>query len=918
MDDRRLDELLGRLRDEPVPEGRLKASWHAIDAGMEWRAPSMHPLAFTRTLIQPKWAAAAAAAALLCLTFAVGKARLGGQAPTDMSEEEESVGLVNGPATAGAEHELVGSADGTVTTLATGEAAVSGAVSREARRARPQEDAISDVALGGGRPAGGAGGNWAYDGKEGYRDGNRKAADRAAPAAPPPPLAAAPAAAKDAPGNWKGKAEGGKAASSTGRGQSGQYGGQGPLASPDLLPVPGNADKNPGAPARGDAGPGGSQPPGQSSQKIIKTAELSLEVRKSEEASREVDKLVTRYRGFYADNRVTQNDDGTATITVVVRVPQANFEALYAELKKLGRVKTENAKGEDVTEKYTDLAARIRNAEHLEKSLLVLLDEKKKNGKMSEILEVQRELAKTREEIEKMQGSMRVMENLIEFGTIYLTLAERSRTVPSGSLNIEVKDATASDRELDRVVGEVAGQVVSRTSVKRPDGTLMITAAVKAPMIRFGELVEKLKALGVRTDREDIRGYNLAAVTEDAGAKDVLATVNLILFEPSLQKPGGNARIQVETLDSAAQVIGAILKEVDGTQVSRHESRVNDQATATYQLRVSRAKFPSLVLSLPRIGTVETKQVVGADVVGVEGPAAKVQCDLELQIHERDRETPGGSATLSTTRMAEAATKLAELLKSVDGQVTSHTESKQADGTVNAQYQVQVKRGKFAQLDAGLGTIGRLQHKEVHGTDLAEVKGAAADTFCSLSLEIQERRAPMPTADLKVIVSNAKDAGDKLAAICKAAKAETGVPEIIKGDNLSEVQIWQPQLPVEAFDTFVAQVQQLGKARGTIKPVRVGEEEKPDPKAMTGVVVRLVQQSPFERQEPQQDWGSLTGALRAAGDGFVNILRYLIAGLPYVLVLVIVVFGAYKLISRAGSRKNAGEKTPGPETPRKE
>jgi hypothetical protein len=298
--------------------------------------------------------------------------------------------------------------------------------------------------------------------------------------------------------------------------------------------------------------PTDSPPAAPSSQKIIKTADLSLEVKKFEDASREVDRLVTRYRGFYADNRVTQNDDGTTGAHIVVRVPQGSFEALYADLKKLGRVKAENAKGEDVTEKYTDLSARIRNSEALEKSLLVLLDEKKKNAKMSEIIEVQRELAKVREEIEKMLGTLRVMDNQIDFGTIYLTLAERTRSVPSGTLSIEVKDSAEADKDLDKVLGELGGQVASRNSSKRADGTSMVNATVKVPMPKFGQLIEALKRLGIRVDREEVRGYDLAAIVDDEGAKQVMATATVVLFEPSLQKPGGSARIEVETIDGAA------------------------------------------------------------------------------------------------------------------------------------------------------------------------------------------------------------------------------------------------------------------------------------------------------------------------------------------------------------------------------
>lgn len=891
--DEGLDGLLALLRSEPVPDEALKDSWRKIDARLEWRRENMSPLAFS--MFRSKGLAAASVAAAVLLSFAVGFVALQAQ------RSGLSMGGFAGSESAPAASPVMVA----LTRTATPGGGETG-VFEEGRDANVDGDTSlggigygSDVAgkTGGGRAAGGAFASrremerWSKDDNSPRQERSRadSPAAAASPSAPPPPPAEKPygkSRSADPRSNLEDRKKSEGIASRE------------PLAPPDLMKMPGAADKSKeqGGQLGNAPKPGEPLPPAQAAQKIIKTADLSLEVKKFEEASREVDRLVTRFRGFYADNRVTQNDDGTTTAHIVVRVPQASFEALYAELKKLGRVKSENAKGEDVTEKYTDLSARIRNAEALEKSLLVLLDEKKKNAKMSEIIEVQRELGKVREEIEKMVGSLRVMDNLIDFGTIYLTLAERTRTVPSGTLSVEVRDALEADKGLDRIAGELGGQVASRTSSKRGDGTTMVNAVVKAPMPKFGQLIDALKGLGVRVDREEVRGYDLAAIAEDEGAKQVMASASVVLFEPSMQKPGGSARIEVETVEGAAAALAAILKTVDGSQVSRTESREGGAASATFVVRTSRARFNDLALALPMIGSVKEKQLVGADAGKVEGPAAKVACDLTLFVYERERQTPGGSVQISTTNLKDSDDKLAALIRSAEAQVQSHVENRQPGGTSSAQYQLAIRRGKFQAFVDGLVVVGRPDNKQIQGLEPGEVRGAAAEVMCTLTLNINERRAPVPSAHMEVVVKDAAEIAAKLQTQRDAAGAETVNHSTQQGADGSVVDTWILKVAVEKFDKFVADAQGLGRVRSkSVTGVQAGAEEKPDPKALADVTVTLVQFSPL-RPPPEETTGSVRAIVNTAIKALFWILGCILFGLIVIVPVILIIVGLVKLV----------------------
>ena len=93
-----------------------------------------------------------------------------------------------------------------------------------------------------------------------------------------------------------------------------------------------------------------------------------------------------------------------------------------AELKTLGRVESESQSGQDVTAQYVDLEARLNNARNTEQRLIDLL--KQRTGKLSDVLEVETELSRVREEIERMEGERRLLSKQVEYATLNATIAE--------------------------------------------------------------------------------------------------------------------------------------------------------------------------------------------------------------------------------------------------------------------------------------------------------------------------------------------------------------------------------------------------------------------------------------------------------------------------------------------------------------
>jgi hypothetical protein len=155
---------------------------------------------------------------------------------------------------------------------------------------------------------------------------------------------------------------------------------------------------------------------------IIRTAQLTVVIQNLDTARAQVDKIVQHYNGYVGDLTVSAPSDGPRKLTATLRVPAAQLDAALAELKKLGQVESETQNGQDVTSQYVDLEARLSNSRNTEKRLLELLSNR--TGKLSDVLEVETELSRVREDIERMEGERRLMSKQVEYATLMATISE--------------------------------------------------------------------------------------------------------------------------------------------------------------------------------------------------------------------------------------------------------------------------------------------------------------------------------------------------------------------------------------------------------------------------------------------------------------------------------------------------------------
>lgn len=187
--------------------------------------------------------------------------------------------------------------------------------------------------------------------------------------------------------------------------------------------------------------------------KVVKTGEMDLAVTKGKVATT-MDQLIglaTLERGYIADSH---SDEGTSPSgSVTLRVPVQSFEATINQVRQLRNVKvlSQQTAGEDVTNKYVDLQARVHSLIATRTTFEQILARATTIG---DTLAVQSRITDVQTQIEQLQGELRVLNDQTTFGTLTVTVDENATKVVATPHHRSGMSA-AFHRSLDRFVNGI-------------------------------------------------------------------------------------------------------------------------------------------------------------------------------------------------------------------------------------------------------------------------------------------------------------------------------------------------------------------------------------------------------------------------------------------------------------------------------
>ena len=137
---------------------------------------------------------------------------------------------------------------------------------------------------------------------------------------------------------------------------------------------------------------------------------------------RRIAELAEQFGGYVASSNIQGQPGFPRRGSWTIRVPVERYSDLLSEARELGELRSLTSNSQDVSEEYYDVEARIRNKQKTEARLVALLEEA--TGNLEQVLEVERKLDGVREEIERMQGRLRVLADQTSLATVTLTVEQ--------------------------------------------------------------------------------------------------------------------------------------------------------------------------------------------------------------------------------------------------------------------------------------------------------------------------------------------------------------------------------------------------------------------------------------------------------------------------------------------------------------
>ena len=161
-------------------------------------------------------------------------------------------------------------------------------------------------------------------------------------------------------------------------------------------------------------------------QKLIRTVYLDAQTTSMDGVMSWLENRVAELGGYFEQKSIRRSgsrDDGSyyRYADMVIRVPAENLDGFLAQIGENAVVTSTREETENVTLQYVSTKSRVEALETEQKRLLELLEEA---GSMEDLLTIEERLTDVRWELENYASQLRVLDNQVDYSTVYLNINE--------------------------------------------------------------------------------------------------------------------------------------------------------------------------------------------------------------------------------------------------------------------------------------------------------------------------------------------------------------------------------------------------------------------------------------------------------------------------------------------------------------
>jgi hypothetical protein len=400
--------------------------------------------------------------------------------------------------------------------------------------------------------------------------------------------------------------------------------------------------------------------PTLANRKLIRNATVQLEVGGFDNAVQQITAFAGDEHGYVATTDSEKQANGKLRGQIAVKVLPENLDRFLQKLRSLGELKNQTLGTEDVTKAYFDTDARLKNAHVMEQRLIDML--KAKTGKVSDLLQVEKELGRVREEIEKMQGELKYWDSEVQFATVTIALAEKDMEEPAAFLLKERAQLALYAPDVEKIYNEIKRLASTKVQMTNAQLNRDHSGRVSAQMSMLiapeesDSAIGKVKSLG-RVENFQTQTQRIAqggsGISENARTKRDKVELNIAVSREEQEQAFQQTSLSIRTssVDEKAKELRGLAEKQGGRVRSSTFSRdPNGREVASVSLRVPMKNYPTLMQSLNSLGRVENVSVQRQDRSDAQIDEADAPADVSIQVYSQGNIVSQESGLLATLR----------------------------------------------------------------------------------------------------------------------------------------------------------------------------------------------------------------------------------------------------------------------------
>jgi Domain of unknown function (DUF4349) len=400
--------------------------------------------------------------------------------------------------------------------------------------------------------------------------------------------------------------------------------------------------------------------PELANRKLIRNATVELEIVSFDDAVQKITAFANEDRGYVATTNSQKQANGKLRGQVIVKVLPENLDRLLQKLRGLGELKNQTLGTEDVTKAYFDTDARLKNAHVMEQRLIDMLNTK--TGKVSDLLQVEKELGRVREEIEKMQGELKYWDSQVQFATVTISLAEKDMEEPAAFLLKERAQLSLYAPDVEKIYNQIKAlaspkvQITNAQLNRDYSGRVSATMSMLIAPEESDAVIGRVKGFG-RVENFQMQTQRIAqggsGISENAKTKRDKVELNITVSkdeqEQALQQT--SLRIRTSSVDEKANELRTVAEKQGGRVRNSIFNRDPDgRELANVWLRVPMKNYASLMQSLNSLGKVENVSVQRQNRTDAQIDEADAPADVSIEVYSQGNIIAHESGLLATLR----------------------------------------------------------------------------------------------------------------------------------------------------------------------------------------------------------------------------------------------------------------------------